>query len=343
VEKYLRNEEPLARVAMLYSQQTAWFHGAKVEDHAHGFYQALIEARIPFEMAHDRLLDPAHIDKFKLLVLPNIAALSDAQCEQLRQYVKRGGSLVATYQTSLYDEWGVQRKDFGLGDLFGARFSGRIEPRMQNSYLRLDHATRHPILRGLEDAPRIINAASQVVVEPIDRMPNPPVTLIPSYPDLPMEEVYPRTAKTDIPEIYLREFGKGRVVYIPSDLDRTFWEVMARDHMLLLRNAVEWALNEPHPVTVTGPGILDVTVWRQEDSMTVHLVNLTNPMMMKGPYRELIPSPPQKVSIRLPQGKRARKVQLLASGTTPRVETSGQTITLTVPSMLDLEIVAIDL
>jgi len=27
--------------------------------------------------------------------------------------------------------------------------------------------------------------------------------------------------------------------------------------------------------------VLDVTVWRQEHSMTVHLVNLTNPMMMK--------------------------------------------------------------
>ncbi|MBI4624113.1 MAG: hypothetical protein HY736_12970, partial [Verrucomicrobia bacterium] len=32
-EKYLRNEYPLARVGLVYSQQTAWFHGGRTEDH----------------------------------------------------------------------------------------------------------------------------------------------------------------------------------------------------------------------------------------------------------------------------------------------------------------------
>ena len=84
-ERYLRNIEPLARVGLVYSQQTAWFYGgeqtgSKVEDHTLGFYQALVEARIPFEMVHDRLLDPGSLRNLRVLVLPNIAALSDAQC-----------------------------------------------------------------------------------------------------------------------------------------------------------------------------------------------------------------------------------------------------------------------
>jgi len=305
-QRYLRNEAPLARVAMVYSQQTAQFYGAaqgrpKVEDHTLGYYQALIEARIPFEMVHDRLLDPAHIAPFRLLILPNIAALSEAQCRQLRQYVENGGSIVATHETSLYDEWGVRRKDFGLADLFGASFDGAIDARMQNSYLRLDGP--HPLLAGLEDAPRIINGVSRVHTKTIGSYPHPPLTLIPSYPDLPMEEVYPRVEKTDIPEVFLRQVGPGRVVYFPWDIDRTFWEVLSPDHGKLLRNAVDWAANEPRPVTVTGPGTLDVTIWRQKDSMTVHLVNLTNSMMMKGPIREFIPTPPQKVVIRVPPGR----------------------------------------
>ena len=47
--------------------------------------------------------------------------------------------------------------------------------------------------------------------------------------------------KTDIAEVYLREVGRGRVVYFPWDIDRVFWEVLAVDHGLLLRNAVRWA------------------------------------------------------------------------------------------------------
>ena len=88
-ERYLRNEAPLARVGLVYSQQTAGSTAAtqarqKVEDHALGWYQALVEARIPFEMVHDRLLDAEHMAQFQTLILPNIAALSDEQCEQIR-------------------------------------------------------------------------------------------------------------------------------------------------------------------------------------------------------------------------------------------------------------------
>ncbi|HOQ46441.1 MAG TPA: beta-galactosidase trimerization domain-containing protein [Bryobacteraceae bacterium] len=350
-ERYLRNEEPLARVAMVYSQQTAMFYGGpqaqrKVEDHTLGMYHALIEARVPFEMVHDRLLDAEHVDKFKLLILPNIAALSDAQCEQLRRYVARGGSILATYETSLYDEWGERRSDFGLADLFGASFRG-LEGPVRNSYLNIekDPATGgfHPILAGLEDAGRIINGVLRVDAVPRGKIVNPPLTLIPSYPDLPMEAVYPRVPKTDIPGVFLREMGKSRIVYFPWDIDRVFWEVMAPDHGTLLANAVKWATNEDPPVEVTGPGVLDITVWRQKESMTVHLVNLTNPMMMKGPFREIYPVGEQRVRVRLPGGLRPRKVQLLVNGGTPRTQEAQGYLTVFVPSISIHEVVAIDL
>lgn len=351
-ERYLRNEAPLARVALVYSQQTAAFYGGpragqKVEDHILGMYQALIEARVPFEMVHDHLLDGEHVDQFKLLILPNIAALSDAQCDQLRRYMQKGGSLVATFETSLYDASGLRRSDFGLADLFGASFDGRVEGPMQNSYLRLESdqqtGRRHALLDGLEDAPRIINGAWRVATRARDASMRAPLTLIPSYPDLPMEEVYPRADHTDQPEVYLRESGAGRVVFFPWDIDRTFWEVLAVDHGRLLRNAVRWACNEEQPVSVSGQGVLDVTVWRQKESMTVHLVNLTNPMMMKGPFRELIQIGEQRARIRVPEGRRARKIQLLAAGRTLPVDESNGFLNVVVPSILDHEIIAVDL
>jgi hypothetical protein len=154
--------------------------------------------------------------------------------------------------------------------------------------------------------------------------------------------VYPRVPHTNIREVYLREPGHGRVVYFPWDIDRTFWEVLSTDHGTLLRNAVAWAARHDTPVTVTGPGVVDLTIWRQKDSMTVHLVNLTNPMMMKGPFRELIPVGPQEVRIRMPLGTRARRVHLLTAGTEPASRDEGGWISLQVPAVLDHEVVAID-
>jgi len=350
-EPYLRNVSPLARVAMVYSEQTDRYYGGErwqegSGGHGLGMYHALIEARVPFEMVNDRLLDAERLKPFKLLILPNIAALSEAQCEQLRRYVQLGGSLVATFETSLYDERGKRRPDFGLADLFGVTYNDRVEGPMQNSYLRLRSDSKtgrfHPILNGLEDAYRIVNGVWRLDVKPSLDFPS-PVTLIPTYPDLPMEHVYPRKPDTDIREMYLRELGQNRVAYIPWDIDRTFWEIMNADHGRLLRNIINWTVNEEPPVRVTGAGILDVTVWRQERSMTVHLVNLTNPMMMKGPFRELIPIGEQGVRVRIPRNATLKKVHLLVSNKTPDYEIKDEVVSLTVPTIPDHEVVALDL
>jgi hypothetical protein len=157
-----------------------------------------------------------------------------------------------------------------------------------------------------------------------------------------MEMVYPRGERPDLPQVFLRDVGRGRVVYFPWDIDRVFWEGMSPDHGRLLANAVDWATNEERPVTVAGPGLLDVTIWRQRSSLTVHLVNLTNPMMMRGPIREAIPLAEQRVRIKL-DGAKPAGVHLLVSGQAPRADESGGYLTVTVPSILEHEVVAVDL
>ncbi len=98
----------MATVGMLYSEQTQRFYGgAKHQENTRD---------------HDQYLDASYIDQFKLLVLPNIAALSDKQCQQIKDYEDRGGSIIATFETSLYNEKGEKRNDFGLRDLLGVSF-----------------------------------------------------------------------------------------------------------------------------------------------------------------------------------------------------------------------------
>jgi len=115
------------------------------------------------------------------------------------------------------------------------------------------------------------------------------------------------------------------------------------DHSRLLQNTTNWATNEEKPVKVKEPGVLDVTVLRQKETITVHLVNLTNPMMMKGPFRELIPLNAQQVCVRIPEGRKTKKVKPLVNKSTPKVEKSERHVNLTFPFIVDHIVVAINL
>src|SRR5450759_5327323 len=118
----------MARLAVVGAEQTSgrnmgnkpWQQDSG--SHMQGMYHNLVEGRIPFEMINADVLDAEHLKPFKLLILPNISRLSTLQCDQLRKFAEAGGSIVATFETSLYDEEGKPRSDFGLNDLFGVSY-----------------------------------------------------------------------------------------------------------------------------------------------------------------------------------------------------------------------------
>jgi hypothetical protein len=332
-DAYMRNTRPLARVGVVASAGAA--------DYESGFYHALVEARIPFEIVPAADFDAARLGQFKTLALPNVTYLTDSQCAQLRAFVQGGGGLVATHETSLRDARGARRADFALADLFGASYAGNVIERQQNAYLNIEDQA-HPLVAGLGDTTRIIHGVMRVEL----RVPaglRAPLMTVPTYPDLPMEEVYVRDTKTDVPGVMLRDAGAGRVVYFPWDIDRTFWEVLDPDHGLVLANAVRWAANEEQPLRVEGPGLLDVALWEQKSSITAHLVNLSNPMMMKGLVREVLPVGPQRVRLRLPDGAKARAVRFLVSEARAQWRQTGAWIETTTPPIGLHEVVAVDL
>jgi hypothetical protein len=219
---------------------------------------------------------------------------------------------------------------------------------MLNSYLSLKKDPQtgayHPLLAGLEDADRIINGTHRVHVKVLGKTMHSPLEVVPPYPDLPMEEVFPRDINTHDPGVFVREVGGGRVVYFPWDIDRTFWDVLSVDHAKLLRNATLWATNETAPLEVEGKGVLDVSIWAQKHSITAHLVNLTNPMMLKGPVREVIPISHQAVRIRPPRdGRRVTKARFLVAGREVPFRDEGGAIVVEVPTVELHEVIALDL
>ena len=111
-----------------------------------GAAQLLFDSRISFIPVNIADITTGEFDE-PVLFLPNIGGLSDSDCEALRSYVRNGGGLVATGHTSLFDEWGEPRDEFGLADVLGVTLARHVADRRElieadtDCTLEVDNAT----------------------------------------------------------------------------------------------------------------------------------------------------------------------------------------------------------
>ncbi len=369
-QEYLVNRQPMANVGLVWSQRNTDFYGRNrvselVEQPWRGWSQALVRARIPYLPIHADDLERDRA-QFSALILPNMGALSDAQLASIRSFVARGGALIATGRTSLYDEWGQSRRDFALADLFGAHFAGQPGAAQGqgraaelHSYLRIEGGSvspssggqlakqsgspsrRHEILRGFEETDILPFGGwlGEVSAEPGAEV---LLTFVPSFPTFPPETSWMREPRTSIPGLVLhRTQPGGRVAFLPADLDRRYASDNLPDHGDLLANLVRWAVGGNLPLRVDGPGLIDCHLYRQENHLILHLVNLTNSGTWRAPVEELIPVGPLKIKVTLPERVRARTTHLLVANRKAPASFEGSAVTLTLLAVLDHEVVLI--
>ena len=361
-EQYLVNRRPVATVGVLWSQENIDYFGRDraeelVDQPYHGFMQALIRARIPYLPIHADLLerDGANL---KLVILPNLGAMSDEQCAAVRRFVERGGGLLATGVSSLHTPTGAPRPDFALADLFGAHTTGgeRPVPRAEgerprrrgdtgggssHTYLRIASGERHVVLRGFEET-EILPYGGTLDNLRADAGAIVPLTYIPQSPVYPPETAWMRTERTNIPALVLNTRPNGaRVAFLPADLDRRYTRDNLPDHANLLANIVRWAAADDIPLAVEGRGLIDCHLYEQPSRAILHLVNLTNAGTWRAPIEELFPIGPVKVRLKLPPGIGGRSVKFLVAGRSTAARSQQGWLSFLVNSIEDHEVVAI--
>ena len=304
--EYLVHTESAAEVALVFSQFAVDAYGKDQAtrlcgDPYRGAAHALIRARIPFDLLPVEDLTTEKITRYRALVLPNQACLSDAHCDALRRFVAGGGGLVATFETSRFTETADRRTDFALGDLFGLQACADVpHGPFRQAYVRLEE---HDALGlGLEGT-EAVSGTAEFYYCPIKAADDARVhlTLIPPIPHMPPERAYFHVPRTDTPLALSRVHGEGRVVYFPCDVDRWCAAKNNPDHRQILANAVRWVLREPLAVEVAGPGLVDVFAYRQKGRLLVHLVNCTNPDNWTPPATEIVPVGPMEIALRIPE------------------------------------------
>jgi len=360
-ERDLVDREPIASVAVVWSRRNNDIAGGddfpnRVAAAYRGAWQALSRARIPYL--------PVHADDIgtlppsvRTLVLPDVAVMSDMQVEAVRAFSAAGGAIVASGDTSRFDDEGRQREDFALADLLGVRATGRelggttpvdddIEISDRHTYLRIDGApgARWEALERLGDTDVIGFGGRLTVVDLID-VDAVPLRFIPAFPIYPPETSWMRAADSDLPGLVVREAhdGRGRVAYLAADLDRCWGRDELPDHADVLAGIIEWAADSRPPVRVAGRGRLNVVPWRTaEQRVVVHIVNTTATAQHAGRQGDLIPSGELAVEVdgRLLDADRV-EVTALVDGWSLEVDVRDGVVRIDVPPVTDHEVLTI--
>jgi hypothetical protein len=351
-EPHFRNRRSVADLAVLYPQATIAFYKSgsgpgswrgsertQTTDYLNGLYYALLEGRFIFDFVHQENLKSAALRKYRAILIPNAAYLRDNECEAIQKFLAEGGSVLATFETSRYNEWGDPRPDFGLKDVFGASAAADIIGPVDNSYMRIE--ARHPIVSGFEGAALLPGAESRVPVRQLNAG-SLVLSVVPEYPAFPPEMVYPRTPHTNEPAVVLRELGTARVAYLPGDVDRTLWRSGNTDLSQFLQNAIRWLLGEARqPVVVEGEGMVELFAWETEPGYALHILNYNNPNMARGYFRRFYPIGAQQVSFDVERGRMIGSVRALRSARSLPFNQDGRTVHFGIPDVTDYEVVAL--
>lgn len=307
-----------------------------------GIYDALLRGRFAFDFVHEDRLEPERLSKYRALLLPNVAALSDKQCGQLRDYAKAGGSLMAGFETSLYDEDLNPRSEFGLADVFGIAKAGDAVGTNGNPYYaRIETPASphpHPILAGFSNTNWLPGAENRLPLKPIDA---PVLTVVPGFVRYPPELAYPPHSHTDEPALVLRESVQSRTAWFAGDVERTYWLTGHGDLLRLLHNTIRWITDDTWMVRIDGPGLVEMFCWETAPGYALHLLNYSNPDAQHGWLQSTFPLGAQQVAMKLPPGVRVTSVELLKAETTVPHHFGDQVLHFTVPGLDDYEVAAI--
>ena len=135
IQPHLRDRDPVAGVAILYSERTQFYDhaGDRHQLAMRGAMEAAVQSQYPSDILPDWKLTPENLGRYKLVVLPEASCLSDAHAKTLSDFVEQGGILIATGLTGMKDSNGNWRGNFALADLMGCDFV-RIDDNYLGNY-----------------------------------------------------------------------------------------------------------------------------------------------------------------------------------------------------------------
>lgn len=301
-KEWLVRKEPEPWAALVMSDNTRNFYGrsaGQVEERymasVFGTFRAAVEEHLQVNVINDWNLTSEDLSRYKVLLLANTACLDDRQVTAIREFVAKGGGLVASLDTSLFDEYGTARDNFALADLFGVDYRGLLENKSSKqesldvnfvASIGSDYWEKRKNVFELRlDPQSFLNQGKMktYVNDEAVTMKGPAVKVQASSKEsttLATLRIKNDANATQTPAVVAHPYGKGRVVYFAGGLDAAYYLYAYPYQRLAMKHAITWAANEQPPIQVAAPMCVHSTVMRQKtdkgERLIVHLYNDIN-------------------------------------------------------------------
>jgi hypothetical protein len=299
-----------------------------------GFLLAMLDSHISVDVCPNTEMSEERLNRQHVIALCGASGISDEQVAMLAGWVWRGGGLLATYDTGLYDEKGQLRKDGGaLKQILGAEIRGGPLRAMPECYYRIQ--TSHPAL-GQYEKGSIVEGDNQLL----------PVVVRDGAKVL-ADCWNLGTGESRGPAVIANQYGKGRAIYVNGSLENFYACERVASIQRMLASMVRYlGGNAPLPFELSAPagvyGLLrratngDVALW------------VLAPVGFKdaaaGRMRQqFLPVENVEIRILVPEQRQIKAVRLLRADRTVPFNLSGPYAVVTIPLLHIAELVHVAL
>lgn len=346
MQQAMEGAESVRYAALLHSRDTCERYPGRFDEGFEGIYRLLVENHIPVEIVNDAGIERGELDGFKVLVLPDVVALSDETVAAIRQAVSGGMGVVASYMTAT-DGRGLSS---ALADLLGfeitdvtayaSRSPRTIDPQLDLPDMEaegfLHYAsvepshplgeeiaaqTRLPFLGGYTN---ILPVGDSSVLGWIHSTDQRRLSARPYN----RPGIYPGEARW--PLGVTRQIGDARLAYFAAQVDATGRRLDAPELETLMRRAILWAGGAPPARAVDCPASVE-TRWLRHEERGEHQVILVNqtisPLMRGGGWGVIrYVTPQRQVRLALPVAEPVRQVTSLVGAEVAWTQGDGEAI-----------------
>jgi len=313
--------KPVAEVALLSSTLSRQFYvkgcepfkypykvdenTQRLKDELNGMFLLALRTHKLFTFILDKDLEYERLKKYRVVILPNGGSISEKGCAEIAKYVEWGGNLIATYETSLYDEEGRKRKNFGLSKLFGVDYSKELSPigELDKLFIAPGYLSLAPDREILRNMEALVPVGGRTVeVKPTEGEILGYLRYAGTFFEAPLQDISP------YPGLVLNNCGKGKVVYIPFELGVTYSRKQSLELLPFFNGLVSHLLGNKPIISANLPPTADVSLRETaEGNFAVFVVNSPSDR----PIARECPEPLHniKLLLYLPTQKKIQKVE----------------------------------